>query len=93
MAFSSSQTSAFSRAFSDVLASLSPEERSQFKVSTLNDLTASISNIEKEYTSVKSVRALTRLQPFLNAMGQYGKMLEMFAQGPDYIGAVWVMTL
>jgi hypothetical protein len=56
----------------------------------LDDLQAVIAAIQEKQASEKKMRNLTRLKKFLEAMDEYGKVIEIFLNNSQFIAFVWV---
>jgi len=80
--------------FHDVLErfkdSLSDGDREDFQFTTLDDLQGVIATIQDKQASEKKMRNLTRLKKFLEAMDEYGKVIEIFLNSSQFIAFVWV---
>ena len=90
MATDPSQLGGFSRALTNFTKSLSKEQSDEFKFSTLEDLQVAIANIQERQASEKKMRNLNRLKSFLEAMEQYGKVIEVFLNTSNFIAFIWV---
>lgn len=71
-------------------AKLTPEELKCFQITTLDDLTAIISSIERRQTQRKRLVYLKRIEPFVNTMTEFGKIVEVFLNASDILAFVWV---
>lgn len=80
----------FQRALVRFTDRLSPEEREEFQVSTLEDVYDIIEQIQSVHGSERRMRNLTRIRSFLEAMEQYGKVIEVFLNAADLLAFVWV---
>jgi hypothetical protein len=69
---------------------LTNEQKDDFELSTLEDLQAEIDAIQKKQASEKKMRNLTRLRCYLEAMEEYGKVIEVFLNTSNFIAFVWV---
>jgi hypothetical protein len=86
----SGQETVFHEALERFKASLSDNDREDFQFVTLDDLQAAIAAIQEKQASEKKMRNLTRLKKFLEAMDEYGKVLEIFLNNSQFIAFVWV---
>ncbi|KAN0113190.1 NACHT domain containing protein [Hyaloscypha variabilis] len=79
----------FQRALSSFQARLTSSERAQFKVATLDDLKVTILAIQAEQRSRKEMMHMGRLGSFLEAMEQFGKVIEVFLNTTNMLAYVW----
>lgn len=70
--------------------SLSEKDKTDFQFTSLGDVYKVIDMIQKQQEKNKTLRNLNRLRPFLDAMGQFGKVLDTFANSSQYVAFVWV---
>jgi len=89
-AIASSQESEFTRTLRDFEKNLTDEQRDDFKFSTLDDLRATISTIQSKQGSERNMRNFTRMRAFLEAIEQYGKVIEVFANSSIFVAFIWV---
>lgn len=71
-------------------ARLSKDEIADFQMTSLNDLKLQISIIQNDQRKSRKMLYLKRLGPFLDAMEQYGKIVEVFLNVSDFVAFVWV---
>jgi|SRR5579871_423470 len=81
--------SAFEVALSRFQNQLTEKERESFKVTELKDVKREIMDIQKKQESLKKVMDLTRIQGFLEAMDQFGKVIEVFLNTSNFVAFVW----
>jgi len=86
----SSQETVFHDVLERFKTSLSSNDRDEFQFTTLDDLQAVIAAIQEKQASEKKMRNLTRLKKFLEAMDEYGKVIEIFLNNSQFIAFVWV---
>ncbi|RKL34624.1 hypothetical protein BFJ72_g9356 [Fusarium proliferatum] len=79
----------FQRALADFQNRLKPAERQQFKVTTLDELKVTILAIQSQQRSRKKMMHMGRLVPFLEAMEQFGKVIEVFLNVSEVLAFVW----
>ena len=72
---------------------LTSKELFDMKVTTLLDLQKALAVIQQKQQNSKKQRFLGRLQPFLDAMHQYSKVIDVFANTSDIIAFIWVFIL
>ena len=89
-AIASSQESEFTRTLRNFEKNLTDEQRDDFKFSTLDDLRATISTIQSKQGSERNMRNFTRMRAFLEAIEQYGKVIEVFANSSIFVAFIWV---
>ena len=79
----------FERALKSFQARLTSSERAQFNVATLDDLKITILTIQAEQRARKEMMHIGRIQSFLEAMEQFGKVIEVFVNTTDMLAFVW----
>lgn len=89
-AFASSKESEFTRTLREFEKNLTDEQRNDFKFSTLDDLRAAISIIQSKQASERKMRNFTRMRAFLEAIEQYGKVIEVFGNSSVFVAFIWV---
>jgi hypothetical protein len=68
---------------------LTKKELEDFQFSTLGDVQVAIIAIQEEQGRRKAIMNLTRVQRFLEAMDQYGKVIEVFLNTSSVLCFVW----
>lgn len=86
----SAHAPAFRKAADDFRSDLAQDDRDEFSYTTLDDLQRSILEIQEKHASVRKMKNMTRLNSFLEAMEQYGKVIEVFLNTSEFIAFVWV---
>ena len=81
---------AFQRALARFKSHLSTQEQEKFGVTSLEDVQRTIAQIQSAQGSERKMRNLTRLKGFIEAMEQYGKIVEVFLNVSEIIAFVWV---
>lgn len=83
-------------AFRNVLArfklGLTQDEVQEFRFSTLEDIHKVIEDLQAEQGRKKKMMDLSRIKSFLEAMEQYGKVVEVFLNTTEFLAFVWVCT-
>ncbi|KAF5532222.1 C2H2 C2HC zinc finger [Fusarium mexicanum] len=79
----------FQRALADFQNRLKPAEKQQFEVTTLDELKVTILAIQSQQRSRKKLMHMGRLVPFLEAMEQFGKVIEVFLNVSEVLAFVW----
>lgn len=82
--------SAFEISLQKVQQKLTPQEIQNFPLTSLDDLRTAIDDIQRQQVQRGSLQCLIRIQPFLVAMEQYGKVIEVFLNSSDILAFVWV---
>jgi hypothetical protein len=85
-----SPASPFEDALKDFKKALSRRDQEKFKNVTLDDLKQNIGEIQATQQASRRMRDLTRLQPFLEAVEQFGKVIETFCNVHEIVAFVWV---
>jgi hypothetical protein len=80
----------FNEALSHFTASLTDEQKDDFTLTTLDDLQNAVLDIQERKTSSKTMRYVARMRPFLEAMDQYGKVVEVFLNASQFLAFIWV---
>lgn len=69
---------------------LTLKELEDMEMTTLPDLQKALDAMQKKQQASRSMKHLRRLQPFLDAMKQYSKVVDVFANTSDFVAFVWV---
>ena len=69
---------------------LTSKELFDMEMTTLLDLQKALGAVQQKQQDSKKQRFLARLKPFLDAMQQYSKVINVFANTSDIIAFVWV---
>ena len=102
-AFSQSQTSvstghrvtrpavgtSFQTALTKFQNRLTGKDLLEFKATTYDKLCHEIALLQQEQESLKSMMNLSRIQSFIEAMDQFGKVIEIFLNVSDVVAFVW----
>ena len=83
-------SSSFDRAINRFTNSLTPKQRQDFTVCSLEDVQNSIVAIQSTRGTQNSLRNLARIQGFLEGMDEYSKVVEAFLNCTPFMGYVWV---
>jgi len=81
---------AFQKVLDDFRCSLAQDDRDEFRYTTLEDLQSCILEIQEKHASERKVKNMTRLNSFLEAMEQYGNVIEVFLNTSEFLAFVWV---
>lgn len=79
----------FKKAIDDFKKRLKPDEERHFAASTLADLQNTIVEIQDTQRRRKTAQNLKRIEPFLQAMGQYKEIIEVFLNTSSLLCFVW----
>ncbi|OQV01238.1 NACHT domain-containing protein [Cladophialophora immunda] len=92
MAAATPGTSAASHLFQAELTKfknrLSGEQLRSFKCTSLNDVKDAINEIQKRQEAKRELRNLTRIRGFLDAMEQFGNIIEVFNNTSDFVAFI-----
>ncbi|KAL6355459.1 hypothetical protein LRP88_11049 [Fusarium phalaenopsidis] len=79
----------FTRALDSFRNTLTPEQRDDFSFNTLQDVQASIKNIQDRYGPEKKLRNMQRLSKFLDGMKQVEELVTIFLNVHEVVAFVW----
>lgn len=79
----------FRKTLSTFKKRLSQEEQSAFQFATLEDVRLEVKRIQDEQASRKEMMNMTRIQSFLEAMDQFGKVIEVFLNSSEFVAFIW----
>jgi len=85
--------SAFHKAVNKFQATISRQDYDEMRCTTLQDLQLCILDIQNKHASGRRTRNMTRLKNFLDAMEQYGKVIEVFLNASPVLCFVWVSIM
>jgi hypothetical protein len=85
-----SPSTSFQRAVDKFTKSLTVKQRQEFAVCSLDDVRQTVVTVQEKRGSQKNMRNMARLQAFLEAMEQYGKVVEVFLNCTPFLGYIWV---
>lgn len=80
---------AFEVALKEFRDSVPDKDLARFKNTTKNDLYGEINRIQKDQDSRRELMHLSRIQSCLEAMTQFGKVIEIFVNVSDVVAFVW----
>ncbi len=72
---------------------LTQAEKEDFQLATLEDVYDTINEIQVKQAEENRMRNLARVRGFLEAMQEYGKVIEVFLNASDVLAFVWVSLL
>ena len=73
----------------DFKNTLTPKECQDFQFVTLRDVQETALRIQKDQENLRAVMGMHRLESFLEAMTQFGKVVEVFANSSIFVAFVW----
>jgi hypothetical protein len=73
----------------DFKKNLTPGEVQDFQFVTLNDVRETALRIQKDQENLKKLMNMARLESFLEAMKQFGKVIEVFGNSSIFVAFVW----
>jgi hypothetical protein len=79
----------FERALKAFERRLTPNEKAQFHATSLDDLKVTILSIQADQRSRKQMMNMGRVKSFLEAMEQFGKVIEVFLNVNNILSFVW----
>jgi hypothetical protein len=68
---------------------LTGKDLTEFKVTTYDALCQEIAHLQHEQDNLKKMMNLSRIQSFIEAMEQFGKVIEIFLNVSDVVAFVW----
>ncbi|KAI4866834.1 hypothetical protein F4820DRAFT_457366 [Hypoxylon rubiginosum] len=80
---------AFQRALERFKQSISPGIAYQFSLCTLEDVRNACGDIQKRHGQEGKLRNMRRLQAFIEAMDQLGKVVEVFVNANEFVCFIW----
>lgn len=83
-------SSAFHTALTQFKDGLDHVEKESFRLVKLEDLLREISEIQARLLRQRRGKNLARLRPFLEAVDQFGKVVEVFGNSSEFVAFIWV---
>ncbi|RYP30902.1 hypothetical protein DL767_006034 [Monosporascus sp. MG133] len=84
-------SSSFELALEAFKASLKRNDREKFANVKFQDLLDEMDKIQRDQQPKRRAKNLARLRPFLEAMEQFGKVIEVFTNTSEMVAFVWAM--
>jgi hypothetical protein len=84
------QATAFQLVLEKFKLQLSDKEKRQFAATTIDDLHVAIETIQRKQLSDKKLRAMSKLERFLEGMKEYDKVVSVFLNTSAILAFVWV---
>jgi len=82
--------SAFQEAYDKFIRSVHPVDAARFENLKIDDIRETALGIEASQAKRRSLRNLRRIEPLLEALGKYGKTIEVLCNQTPYLAFVWV---
>jgi tetratricopeptide (TPR) repeat protein len=79
----------FERALAQFKMGLKKRDQETFKKTTLTDLKNTIGELQAKQHASRRLQGLNRIQPFLEAMEQFGKAIAIFANTNELVAFIW----
>ncbi|KAK0613980.1 hypothetical protein B0T14DRAFT_592027 [Immersiella caudata] len=76
-------------AFKDLERTIAPAESRDFASTTLDDVRKAAVDIERQLAARQSLRNTRRLEPLFKGLEHYAKVIEVLANGTDYLPWIW----
>ena len=80
----------FERVLSRFSHSLAVDEADDFRFTKLEDVHRVIEELQEKQGRKRTMMDLSRIHSFLEAMEQYGKVIEVFLNTTTFLAFVWV---
>jgi len=68
---------------------LSKDELKEFEKTTFKDVIDELDRVQREQEQFKNMVNMARIQTFLNAIEQYGKIVEVFLNASRIVCFIW----
>jgi hypothetical protein len=86
----SDPSSQFDHALENFTRNLSTQEKSDFRFTTISDVYREINRIQNIQASKGLLRNLRRIQPFIDGLNRYSKIIEQFVNvKPSVLAFIW----
>lgn len=82
--------SPFEKSIGEFKEGLRRRDVEDFRATTLEDLRTRIATVQSRLHAQRRLQDLNRLQPFLDAIEQYGKVVSTFFRSTDIVAFIWV---
>jgi hypothetical protein len=79
----------FQNALAKFKAQLNSKERDEIKIASLQDVSLIIAQIQADQGNQKIMMNLTRLEPYLQAMNEFGGIIEVFLNASNFVCFIW----
>jgi 5'-deoxynucleotidase YfbR-like HD superfamily hydrolase len=85
-----SATVTIHKAFENLQSSISLEHRHHFTSTKLEDVWNAVQEIEATQRKRHLAQNLRRIEPLLEALEKYAKVIEILCNGTQYLSFIWV---
>jgi hypothetical protein len=68
---------------------LTNKEQDDFRFTTLEDVRTEMARIQAEQANRKEMMNMPRMESFLEAMDQFGKVIEVFLNTSEFVAFIW----
>ncbi|KAI0157994.1 putative zinc finger protein [Hypoxylon sp. FL1284] len=85
--------SPFEKAIGEFKEGLSRRDIEDFRTTTLDQLRTAIVTLQTRLHTQRRLQDLNRLQPFLEAIEQYGKLVSTFYRNNDTVALIWTTSV
>jgi hypothetical protein len=80
----------FETAIKDLQRVLNSSDATAFKSTTPEDVWKAVEEIQEAQRKRKSLRAMKRIEPFLNALEGYSDVIAIVCNGTPFVPWIWV---
>jgi len=87
---SNATATAFDRVLEQFKRDLKKKDKDNFQMTSLESLQQAIGEIQKKQLTERRMKNMTRLKKFIEAMNEYGKVLEIFCNSSQFVPFIWV---
>ena len=88
-----SPTTTMHKAFESLQSSIAPEHKHAFASTRLEDVWGAVREIQETQRKRRSAQNLRRIEPLLEALQKYAKVIEVLCNGTQYLSFIWVRYL
>ena len=79
----------FRTALASFSSHLTPEQKQDFQFTTLDDVHKAILTIQMQQAKRNEMMNMPRIQSFLEAMDNFGKVIEVFMNSSEFLPFIW----
>lgn len=85
----STSTDAFETVLNNFKQNLNQKQIQNFQFVTLNDVRETALRIQHQQEQTKTMMNMTRIESFVEAMDQFGKVIEVFLNASGFVAFIW----
>ena len=85
-----SHSSSFQGALAKFKNSLTKQQQKDFQETSLDQLKEFILKLQQQQHGLRRIENLAKLGTFLEAMEQYGKVIDVFCNSNQFVPFIWV---